>query len=117
MEKSWYSSDGGSVAVYCGGSIVRFANGFGDGDFKVYKFENEIEFFEYKRKHFEKYGIQDSEYCFIICCYFKNAKVLNYDFYHDVDDKKASDNTIMVLDGEYSIYKNYGKVYFVKWGK
>jgi hypothetical protein len=116
MEKTYYSCDGGSLAVYCGGSIIRFSNGYGDGDFKVYKFGNENEFLEYKKEHFEKYGIKDREYYFITCCNFKNAKVLDYDCYHNVDDKKASDNTIMVLNGEYSIYRNYGKVYFVKWG-
>ena len=116
MEKAYYSCDGGSLAVFCGGSIIRFNNGYGDGDFKVYKFENENEFFEYRKEHIEKYGIKDSEYHFITCCNFKNAKVLDYDCYHNVDDKKASDNIIMVLNGEYSIYRNYGKVYLIKWG-
>lgn len=116
MEKNYYCCDGGSLAVYCGGSIIRFSNGYGDGDFKVYKFESEQEYKNYVKEHFEKYNINPKEYNFKGCCFFKNAKVLNYDCYRNVDEKKANDNTIMGLNGEYAIYNNYGKIYFVKWG-
>ena len=61
MEMYWYSCDGGSLAVYCGGSVIRIANYYGDGTFKVYRVEDFKEFEKYKAEHFELYGIEDKE--------------------------------------------------------
>lgn len=113
MEKRLYSCDGGSLAVSCGGSIIRFSNGYGDGAFKVYHFDSYKEFDAYVDEHMELYGIEASEYTFDMVCDFKDAKVLDYDCIPN-DKSIIEKHTIMSLNGRYFVYHNYGKVYFVK---
>jgi hypothetical protein len=115
MEKYYYICDCASLAVYCGGSIIRIRNNYGDGRFKVYVFDNNKEFDEYKNDH-KKYGIKDRDYDFVACHYFKQAKILNYDCYENLDDTSASKHTLAELNGTYAVIVNYGKIYFVKWG-
>lgn len=117
MKKGYYSCDGGTIAVYCGGSIIRYSNGYGDGDFKAYLFESDQEFLEYKQEHLEKYGIEENDYRFISTAYFKDAKVLDYDCYKPkyFEDDNYKESVIFELNGYYIIYKNYGKVYFIKY--
>lgn len=113
MKKKTYRCDAGSVAVLCGESIIHFNNGYGDGNFKIYEFESEIDFEEYKKEHFEKYDIELKDYKFITGCEFKNARVLDYDCLHL--ENITEENILFELNGRYGIYYNYGKIYFVKY--
>lgn len=111
MKMKYYSSDRGCIAIGCGGSIIRISNEYGDGFFlKCYHFSNVRKFAEYVKEHDKLYGIKEKDYHFISCCDFANAHVLHYDCLKEI----KLENILFTLNGEYSIYVNYGKVYFVK---
>ena len=113
MIKNNYSCDCGCIAIKCGESIINFHNGYGDGYFKVYVMENDEEFWNYKEEHFEKYGMQLNQYRYITSCLFNKAQVLEYDCLQV--DKITEENVLFELNGDYAIYNNNGKIYFVKW--
>ena len=110
MERNYYNCDGGTIAVECGGSIIRYNNGWGDGTYEVCKFESEEEFRTYKEEQ-KKYSIGKYDYEFISSAYFKDARVLEYDCLETI----SSENVLFILNGVYGIYYYCGKVFFVKW--
>lgn len=103
MIKEYYYCDAGSLAIRCGGSIIRFSNGIGDGSYKVYVLSKQ-EWENYQAEH-EQYGLK---YNYLTLCDFKDAEVLSYDCPNNLT------TTITVLNGEYLIYNCYGKMYLVK---
>lgn len=115
MEKKYYTCDAGSVAVECGGSYILYNNGYGDGVFKVYLFDNQEEFDNYIEDHSNKYNIPDSDYRFSSCAIFNNANVLDDDCLKNLSPEQLKQHTLFTLNGRYGIYYNSGKVYFVKW--
>lgn len=111
MKKGYYSCDAGSLTVECGGSIIYYPNGYGDGDFKVYLFDDKSEWNSYVKEHELKYGITKNKYKFETIANFNNARVLNYDCLKKVDEE----NVIFTLNGHYSIYSFNGHIVFVKY--
>ena len=112
MEWNFYSADGGTIAILCGGSIVRFNNCYGDGSFKTYLFNDGDEFNNYKEEHKQYSNMEEKDYHFQGLHYFDNAKVLNYDCLKPNQIK--DDDVLFILKGNYTIYSNNGKVYFIK---
>ena len=112
MKKNLYSADGGTIAILCGGSIVHFNNCYGDGCFKAYLFDDEEDFNNYKEEHKQYSNMQEKDYYYQGLHYFDNAKVLDYDCLkpNHINDE----NVLFILNGNYTIYSNYGKVYFIK---
>lgn len=102
-----YWTDIGCLTVYCNGSIVRIQNQYGDGSFKCYLFEKD--FALYQKEHEELYKMK---FNFIGIWCFDKAKVLGSDLYdpRNINNKEQ----LFELNGWYSIYVCYGKVYFVK---
>ena len=104
-----YSCDCGCLAVWCGGSIILFNNGYGDGCHK---------FYVGSRADFESFteakGIKPK---FLTACIFKDALVLNYDCPVVYEDGSVADpyKTSVVLNGRYGIYCHEGSVFFEKW--
>lgn len=111
MKKYFYSCDTGSIAVSCGGSIIKFNNGYGDGCFKVYE-GSEKDFEEYKKEHYQYPFMEDKNYRFVTSSYFFKAYVLNYDCLEP--NNITTENCLFELNGKYDIYYLDGKIYFVK---
>ena len=109
MLKKIYFCDCASLSVECGGSIIDFHNGLGDGSYKVYVFESEKEFQKWVGDNLFK-----KHYHFITSCYFKNAGVLNYDCLKNKDIIQ-DENVLFTLNGTYAILNNDGDMYLVKW--
>lgn len=107
IKRKFYYSESGCVAIYCGGSIIRYRNGYGDGQFAI-NVCTEKEIKELQKHHI----IQDLE--FLTTAYFKNGRVLSYDQYGQIDMKNDNCKTLFILNGEYAIYNYNGDVYFVK---
>lgn len=108
MKKYNVMADAGSVAVFCGESRIMFPNGYGDGLSKVYIFESEAEFANYRKDHLQ-YNIQLNDYKYITSCDFINARIMDYDC------AKVGDKEVAILNGRYGIFSLKGKVYFEKW--
>lgn len=115
MEKKYYTCDAGSIAVECGGSYILYSNGYGDGGFKVYLFDSDIEFNAYIEEHVNKYNVSEKDYKFNSCAIFNNANVLDDDSLKNLSSEQLKQHTLFTLNGRYGIYHNCGKVYFVKW--
>lgn len=107
MEKIYVSADAGCVAVRTGASTLMIPNGYGDGLQKIYEMTNK-EFHDYQEEH-KQYELK---YTYILFAKFNNAKVMTYDCFDDDDNDE--DHVALTLNGVYSIYRCYGKVYFVK---
>lgn len=111
MKERMYECDCGSVAIECGGSIIKIPNGYGDGYFKVIEFENEMEFNMFK--YSKNYLVDKVSFQFLCVCDFENARLLAYDCLKKTDNLDI--NTLCILNGTYAIYNNRGEVYFIKW--
>ena len=116
MEKKYYTTEIGAIQVKCGDSCINISNGFGDGSFKTYHFDNYSEFNTYIKEHYKNYGIDENKYYFITTCYFKKAKVLYEPLYRNYEQELDQNYVLFELTGLYSIYNLFGKVYFVKMG-
>lgn len=110
MKQGTYCCDCGSAAVRIGENLILYGNGVGDGRYKVFEFESEKEFQEYR----EKFG--GPEPYFIGSATFRGAQVV------DCDCGCISKlKTLFELNGRYGIYNSNcpwdlaGEVYFVKW--
>lgn len=110
MLKKLYCCDCASLSVECGGSIIDFHNGLGDGTYEVIKFESEKEYQEF----LDNNNVNRKFVRFITSCYFKNARVLDYDCLRNKDNIK-DENVLFTLNGTYAILNNEGNMYLVKW--
>lgn len=113
MKERYYECDCGSVAIECGGSIIKVPNGYGDGYFKVIEFENDDEFYKYREEYKKTHFIDKVSFQFLCVCEFENARLLAYDCLKKSDNLDI--NTLCILNGTYAIYNNRGEVYFIKW--
>lgn len=121
MIKKRYDCDMGSVLVNCDGNLIRFSNGYGDGDYDVYCLENSEDF-----KKLEK------DCLFLGMQYFKKAYVCNYDCLKLEDIERVNEDGCLIrgnieegnysieqiylfeLSGEYGLFCQNGDMFFVK---
>lgn len=109
MKQGTYNCDCGSAAVRIGENLILYGNGVGDGQYKVFEFESEKEFSEYRKK------VGVPEPYFIDSAIFKGAQVVDCDC-GIIKNLKP----LFELNGRYAIYNSNcswaqaGEVYFVK---
>lgn len=103
-----YIADGGSVAIVCGNSMIRFPNNHGDNDnLQILVFDSIEEFDKFDDK-----CICQNKPQFLSYSSFDNAKVLDYDCY--CYRKITEDCVLFTLTGNYMVYARLGDIYFVK---
>ena len=103
MEEKFYNSACGSICLLCGESLVLLPNGYGDGIFKCYLYEDGHEFEQ----------VRKDNYKFFTSGEFKNAYVLVYDCIKLNNIKK--EDIIFSLNGRYSFFQDDGIIHIVKW--
>ena len=110
MKQGTYNCDCGSAAVRIGENLILYSNGVGDGEYRVFEFENKEEF----RKYCKSAHVLDP--LFLSSATFKDAEVVDSDC-----GCIKNLNTLFKLNGRYGIYNSNagwelsGEVYFVKW--
>lgn len=117
MQQKYYSADRGCCTILINmNNVIDILNDYGDGYFKIYLFDNEDEFTEYKQEHLQYSFMQECDYHIAGRYIFNNALVLEDDCIHqhisNID--KLKEYALFTLNGNYYIYVNNGKIYIVK---
>lgn len=115
MKKLYTKSDIGSAAVQtASGDIICYPSFGGDGNTKIYIFDNFAEFDDYVNAHKKSFNNGES-IAFISSARFNGARVLLADWAglhgQKVEEEAQSCET---LTGRFLVYAWSGNVYFVK---
>lgn len=122
INEKMYNTDDGMLKVWLGknsegkNQFLGIRNMYGDGTFESYLIDSMEEFESYKKEHYIYEDMADKDYHYFGKYVFvKNAVVLCESTVENHADKvNLSDYELFTLKGLYSIFVNYGKVYFVK---
>ena len=102
-----YTFSYGSIAILCGGSVIRFNNGFGKGTFYslYYVFNGNDAFNKFLT-------VKNLKISYVTTCDFQNAIILENDCF--IESKLNEYKTETILNGKYDIYNCNGKIFFIK---
>lgn len=91
--------DVGSLCIKCGGSYIHYNNGYGDGEFAVYIFENSFELQKWldNNRNFQEEFVSDA--------FLNDAKLMSYDLCYKLESDSDLNKELATLNGWFGIYK------------
>ena len=105
MKIGFYMCDAGCFTIAIGNNFIGLPNGVGDGDFKVYLYDNYTEY--YSKNPY-------ANHTRIISGKFENAVTLDYDCYTKIENE----HIVFELNGRFDFFHdNSGNIHIVKWEK
>ena len=108
--------DVGALCIKCGGSYIYYNNGYGDGEFAVYIFENRSKFQNWLENscNFQEELMGDA--------FLNDAKLMSYDLCYKLESDSDFNKELATLNGWFRIYKLLengeatGNMAIVGWG-